>query len=79
MLLLLAVVHATLFVILLSNLRYLNRLRDADPPAVWPSVTVFIPARNEESNLQRLLPTLLNQQYDEFDVVVYDEDRKSVV
>lgn len=73
MLLLLAVVHATLFVILLSNLRYLNRLRDADPPAVWPSVTVFIPARNEESNLQRLLPTLLNQQYDEFDVVVYDD------
>lgn len=41
-----------------------------DPP---PSVSLLVPARNEEANLQRLLPTLLTQDYPRFEVIVYDD------
>jgi glycosyltransferase involved in cell wall biosynthesis len=34
---------------------------------------MLIPARNEATNLRRLLPTLLNQDYPDFEVLVYDD------
>jgi chlorobactene glucosyltransferase len=46
------------------------------PPAEheqWPFVSIVVPARNEERNLPRLLPTLLGQRYPNFEVIVVDD------
>jgi chlorobactene glucosyltransferase len=39
----------------------------------WPLVSVIVPARNEERNLPRLLPTLLSQRYPNYEVIVVDD------
>ena len=39
----------------------------------WPRVSIIVPARNEERNLPRLLPTLLRQHYPDYEVVVVDD------
>lgn len=38
-----------------------------------PAVSVLICARNEEHNLRKLLPLVLNQNYPRFEVVVVDD------
>ncbi len=73
MLYLLAALHAALFVTILANLRYLRATRPVAGVAAWPRLSVLIPARNEEANLQRLLPSLLAQRYPDFEVIVYDD------
>ena len=70
---LIALLHAVLFTVLTTNLVYFSRRRRRTSPSSWPSVSVLVPARNEESNLRRLLPSLLEQQYDDFEVIVYDD------
>ena len=52
------------------------RHRDTVPGSDLPSVSVVVAARNERSNLQRLLPGLLAQEYQELEVVVVN-DRSS--
>ena len=50
-----------------------------EPPpggGAWPLVSIIVPSRNEERNLPRLLPTLLSQQYPNYEVIVVD-DRSS--
>jgi hopene-associated glycosyltransferase HpnB len=39
------------------------RLRPTPPPPAWPTVTVVVPARNEEPVLRLTLPRLLAQRY----------------
>jgi glycosyltransferase involved in cell wall biosynthesis len=60
--------------IVVANVLWLRR-RSARPGALtaFPTLTIIIPARNEEVNLQRLLPSLLAQDYPSFDVLVYDD------
>src|SRR5206468_3545680 len=52
-------------------------LRECPPggngKADWPFVSIIVPARNEERNLPRLLPTLLGQRYPNFEVIVVDD------
>jgi len=66
--------HALLASLIVANALWLRR-RSARPARLTthPSLTIIIPARNEEANLQRLLPTLLAQRYPAFDVLVYDD------
>ena len=71
--LILAVLHGGLLLVLLANLAYLRRGRRRVVPEPLPSVSVLIPARNEEANLERLLPSLLAQTYPDVQVVVYDD------
>ncbi|HEX9729980.1 MAG TPA: glycosyltransferase family 2 protein [Gemmatimonadales bacterium] len=61
--------------ILAANVRYLNRRRGLR--GTFPAdrlVSILIPARNEERNLTRLLPTILDQVGVHFEVIVYDDD-----
>ncbi|MEO8287551.1 MAG: glycosyltransferase family 2 protein [Chloroflexota bacterium] len=46
-----------------------------DPPGggEWPFVSIIVPARNEERNLPKLLPTLLSQHYPHYEVIVIDD------
>lgn len=66
-------VHGLIWFTLLSNLVYLRRTRRSAPGAPRPSISILVPARNEEVNLQRLLPSILQQEYPEFEVVVVDD------
>jgi hypothetical protein len=80
---LLYLVHAVCWVVLLTNWRYLRAsARAPGPLPEWPRLSVLIPARNEGENLRRLLPTLREQDYPAFEVIVYDdgsEDETSAV
>lgn len=73
MLYLIALFHAGLLLILITNLIYLRRRRRRTVPITYPSVSILIPARNEEHNLRRLLPSLLIQHYPSFEIIVYDD------
>lgn len=39
----------------------------------YPSVSIIVPSRNYEENLRELIPTLLQQDYPNFEVVVVDD------
>ena len=74
MLLLLAGLHALFLTVLAVNLVTFRRSRTRWlAPEALPRLSVLIPARNEEANLQRLLPTLAAQDYPEVEVIVYDD------
>ena len=66
-------VHAFIWLTLLGNLWYLWRSRQRASLSELPSVAICIPARNEERNLRRLLPSLLNQDYPNLQVHVWDD------
>lgn len=69
-----AALHALFLAVFAVNLLYVWRARrERATPEQWPRVSVLIPARNEEANLQRLLPTLRTQDYPDFEVLVYDD------
>lgn len=71
--LVLAAAHVVILTILVGNALYLRRWSGMAPLKDLPSVSILIPARNEEDNLQRLLPSLLSQDYPDFEVIVYDD------
>lgn len=71
--LIVASIHISLLVIFISNLFYLRRRSKVSPEAV-PFISILIPARNEEANLQRLIPSILSQDYASFEVIVYNDD-----
>ena len=66
------VLHVGLWGVLLSNLLYLWS-RSSPDGATRPRLSVCIPARNEADNLQRLLPSLLKQDYPELEIIVWDD------
>lgn len=74
MIVVLIVFFALLLAVEVGNLLHLHRYDAgvASPPR--PYVSVLIPARNEASNLKRLLPSLLRQKYAPFEILVYDDD-----
>ena len=53
-----------------------DALEEPPPPGggAWPSVSIIVPARNEERNLPRLLPSLLSQKYPDYEVIVVDDN-----
>ncbi len=69
-----SVLFALLGVTLLLNLWYLRRTAPRElRPASTPRLSVLIPARNEADNLRRLVPSLLAQDYPDFEVIVHDD------
>lgn len=64
--------YGSLFLILLGNVWYLSRHRAQAQP-LTRSVSILIPARNEAENLQRLLPSLLEQTYSPVEIIVYND------
>ena len=44
-----------------------------DKPVGYPSFSIIVPSRNYEENLRELLPSLLEQDYPDFEVVVVDD------
>ncbi|OZC02172.1 glycosyltransferase family 2 protein [Rubricoccus marinus] len=73
------VVHAAVLALALTNIAWLRSRRDrrqavTDGPMAEPvRVSVMVPARNEEANLARLLPSLLEQTYPDLEIIVVDD------
>ena len=44
-----------------------------EKPAEYPSISVIVPSRNYEDHLRELIPSLLEQDYPDFEVVVVDD------
>src|SRR5260221_14660356 len=51
------------------------RLRSASPPARDPgkTVSIIVPARDEALNIRRFVTSLLDQAYDNYEVIVFDD------
>lgn len=62
-----------LLLIQVGNIAYLRR-RLPSPCGRRPFVSILIPARNEAVNLRGLLPSILAQRYERFEVIVYDDE-----
>ena len=66
--------QAVLWLIALSNTWVLRRARQHYPPAHLPRISVLVPARNEEANIERCVASLLAQDYPDFEVLVLDDE-----
>ncbi|CCQ92107.1 putative Glycosyl transferase [Nitrospina gracilis 3/211] len=77
------IVVVTVVVYFGSNLLSLVRVRPAAPPLPrMPFVSICVPARNEERDIEACLTSLLTQDYPEFEVIVVDDhstDRTSEI
>lgn len=69
-----------LFLILLAiffntiiNLKKMAPEEESHWPEEWPFVSVLVPVRNEERNLEALLDSLLKQDYPHFEIIVMDD------
>lgn len=72
------VLHLTVFqvlilLVILSNIWILLRARRHAPPLVFPTVSILVPARNEEKNIAACVRSLLAQDYPDFEVIVIDD------
>jgi chlorobactene glucosyltransferase len=59
--------------ILLVNIFTVRRLETYPPSAAHPRVSILIPARNEENNIERCVRSLLAQAYPNIEIIVLDD------
>lgn len=69
------VILAILTVRLLANLRFLRhaRQRAQQPLTSYPSVSVLVPARNEELTITACVTSLMAQEYPNYEVIVLND------
>lgn len=70
----LIIFQLVLLAVVLSNTWALRRARRHAPPASWPRVSILVPARNEERNIERCVRSLLAQDYPDFELLVLDDE-----
>lgn len=63
-----------LLLVALTNTWVLHRARLHAPPPRFPKVSILVPARNEEANIERCVASLLAQDYPDFEVLVLDDE-----
>ncbi len=68
-----AVFLAVLVLVGLWNRRILRSPGGAPPAARWPRVSILLPARDEEGNIEAAVRALLAQEYPDFELVVLDD------
>jgi chlorobactene glucosyltransferase len=62
-----------ILVIILSNILILHRARKHSPPSDYPSVSILVPARNEENNIQSCIQSLAEQDYPNYEIIALDD------
>jgi chlorobactene glucosyltransferase len=62
-----------LFAANLSNLPFWRRLEDHAEASGQPQVSILVPARNEETNIERCVRSLLAQDYPAYELLVLDD------
>jgi chlorobactene glucosyltransferase len=64
---------SVLLIIELSNYFILRRMNRGSRPESGPMISVLIPARNEEANIERCVQSVLSQNYASFEVIALDD------
>jgi chlorobactene glucosyltransferase len=59
--------------IVLSNILILHRARSQAQPVDFPTVSVLVPARNEEKPIAGCIQSLLEQDYPSFEIIALDD------
>lgn len=62
-----------LLAILIGNLIYIKILGPGLQPSRFPLVSILVPARNEERNIEACVRSLLGQDYPDFEVIILDD------
>ena len=57
----------------IANLAVFDGLRPVAPPSAGPLVSVLVPARNEERNIEECVRSLLHQDYPNYELIVLDD------
>jgi chlorobactene glucosyltransferase len=65
--------QAVILAVVLNNIILLHRLRRHNEPPIYPSVSVLVPARNEEKRISTCIHSLLKQNYPNYEVIVLDD------
>ena len=65
--------HGVMVVNVLLNLATLSFRRRTRSSVDLPSVSILVPARNEEHNLPRLLTSFLDQDHPDAEMIIYDD------
>jgi chlorobactene glucosyltransferase len=65
--------QAVILIIILSNIVLLHRIHLHKEPVNYPSVSVLVPARNEEKTIGKCIHSLLVQDYPDYEVIVLDD------
>ncbi|HSJ52205.1 MAG TPA: glycosyltransferase, partial [Anaerolineae bacterium] len=68
------VFQAILILVMLSNTRTLRLACQHPAPDRFSKVSVLVPARNEEANIERCIRSLLSQDYPDFEVLALDDE-----
>ncbi len=69
----LIIFQSVILLIIVSNILITYRARQHSHPATFPTVSVLVPARNEEKNIARCVRSLLAFDYPAFEVIVLDD------
>lgn len=54
--------------------KYVASENNSTPESSYPFVSIIVPARNEQNNIERCLLSLLSQNYPNFEVIVIDDN-----
>jgi chlorobactene glucosyltransferase len=65
--------QAVVLIIILSNIILLHRPRHQYKPVNFPSVSILVPARDEEKSISKCIHSLLGQDYPNYEVIVLDD------
>ena len=70
-----SIVWAVIYIKTLSNILRLPFFDKLSPPspAIWPKLSIIIPACNEENTIEAALNTLLSQDYPDMEVIVVND------
>jgi cellulose synthase/poly-beta-1,6-N-acetylglucosamine synthase-like glycosyltransferase len=70
-----ALLSAAVWTSMFTGVIYIRRLRDIEPPDefAWPKVSVIIPARNEEREIEEALQSVLRLDYPDYEVLVIND------
>jgi chlorobactene glucosyltransferase len=65
--------QCVILVIILSNILILHRTRLHTQPPDFPTVSILVPARNEEKCIGKCIQSLMGQDYPSYEVIVLDD------
>ena len=75
MLLYVSIVAALVFMaIAVSNMLWGPALNKAGKPPRQPKVSILVPARNEEGNIEKCLDHLIKQDYPDFEIIILNDE-----
>jgi len=69
----LIIFQTIILLIFISNFLITHLARQHSPSVTFPMVSILVPARNEEKNIDRCIQSLLAQDYPNFEVLVLDD------